>query len=171
MKFYKNPTFKLKKKDIFEIANLKNSQWDFGIPSQLKWFNNKKNVFRSDLHFYLKINQKVIGYVQLGKRKCFINSKKNDYFLFRTLIILKNKRGKNLSKKIMNEVIKFINLKKIPCFLLCKKKLIKFYKNYGFIQLKKNQYKIDDHKNSLYGMIYNLEKKFLIAKKNFYYNK
>ena len=54
MKFFKNPTFRLNKKDIYQIINLKNSEWNYGISSQLKWFNDKKNVFKNDLHFYLQ---------------------------------------------------------------------------------------------------------------------
>ena len=41
MKFYKKTTSKLKKKEILDIVKLKNSHWNFGISSQLKWFNNK----------------------------------------------------------------------------------------------------------------------------------
>ena len=169
MKFFKNPTFKLRKKDIYQIINLKNSEWDYGISSQLKWFNNKKNVFKSDLHFCLKKNKSIVAYVQLGQRKYIINSKTRIYILFRTLIVLKSQRGKNLSKKIMNEVVKFIKLQKKPCFLLCKKKLVKFYKKNEFKKLDKKKYKLDDHKNTLHGMIYNLNKADLIKMKKFYY--
>ena len=35
MKFYKKNTLKLKKKDILDIAKLKNSQWNFGISIRL----------------------------------------------------------------------------------------------------------------------------------------
>ena len=170
MKFYKSPTYKLKKKDIMEIASLKNSQWNYGIPSQIRWFNNKKNVSKNDLHFFLNKNEEIICYVQLGKRRYVIDSKKKHYILFRTLIVLKDERGKNLSKKIMNEVLKFIKLKKLPCFLLCKKELIGFYQKYGFIKLRKNHFKVLDHKNTLFGMIYYPEKKFFTGKKIFYYN-
>ena len=169
MKFFKTPTFKLRKEDIYQIINLKNSQWDYGISSQLKWFNNKKNVFKSDLHFFLKKNKSIVAYVQLGKRKYIINYKTGKYILFRTLIVLKSQRGKNLSNKIMNEGIKFIKLQKKPCFLLCKKKLVKFYKKYGFKELNKKKYKLEDHKNSLHGMVHNLNKTDLIKMKKFYY--
>ena len=54
MKFYKKPTLKLKKKDILNIAKLKNSHWNFGTSSQLKWFDNKKNVSKNDFHFFFK---------------------------------------------------------------------------------------------------------------------
>ena len=170
MRLYKNPTFKLKKKDIREIVNIKNSHWNFGISSQLKWFNDKKNVFKNDLHFYLKKNSKVIAYVQLGKRKYIINLKKKNYILFRTLVVLKNERGKNFSKKIMHEVLKLIKMQKLPCFLLCKKKLIKFYEVYNFIRLDKKKYKMGDHQNLLSGMICGLNKKDMNKIKTFYYN-
>ena len=52
MKFYKKLTLKLKKKDILEIAKLKNSHWNFGISSQLSWFKNKHNVSKNDFHLF-----------------------------------------------------------------------------------------------------------------------
>ena len=93
MKFYKKVTLKLKKKDILDIAKLKNSHWNFSISSQLAWFKNQNNVFDNDFHLFLKKKEKIIGYVQLGKRKYILNSKENNYYLFRTLIILKKERN------------------------------------------------------------------------------
>ena len=89
MKFYKKPTLQLKKKDILDIAKLKNSHWNFGTSSQLKWFDNKKNVSKNDFHFFLKKTKKIVGYVQIGKRKYILDTKEKNYYLFRTLIILK----------------------------------------------------------------------------------
>ena len=170
MKFYKKITLKLKKKDILDIAKLKNSHWNFGISSQLDWFKNQKNVFKSDYHLFLKKYEKIIGYVQLGKRKYILNSKENKYYLFRTLIILKKERNEKLAKKIMQEVSNFIKKKKLPCFLLCKKNLIKFYEKYGWIKLNKKKFKVEDHITSLHGMIYNLKKTDQNKVIKFYYN-
>ena len=170
MKFYKKNTLKLKKKDILDIAKLKNSHWNFGISSQLDWFKNQKNVFKSDYHLFLKKYEKIIGYVQLGKRKYILNSKENKYYLFRTLIVLKKERNEKLAKKIMQEVSNFIKKKKLPCFLLCKKNLIKFYEKYGWIKLNKKKFKVEDHKTSLHGMIYNLKKTDQNKVIKFYYN-
>jgi predicted GNAT family N-acyltransferase len=170
MKFYKKNTLKLKKKDILDIAKLKNSHWNFGISSQLDWFKNQKNVFKSDYHLFLKKYEKIIGYVQLGKRKYILNSKENKYYLFRTLIILKKERNEKLAKKIMQEVSNFIKKKKLPCFLLCKKNLIKFYEKYGWIKLNKKKFKVEDHITSLHGMIYNLKKTDQNKVIKFYYN-
>ena len=170
MKFYKKLTLKLKKKDILDIAKLKSSHWNFGISSQLAWFKNKDNVFKNDFHLFLKKNEKIIGYVQLGKRKYILNSKENNYYLFRTLIVLKKERNEKLAKKIMHEVSNFIKQKKLPCFLLCKKNLIKFYEKYGWIKLNKKKFKVEDHKTSLYGMFYNLKKTDQKKIIKFYYN-
>ena len=170
MKFYKKNTLKLKKKDILDIAKLKNSHWNFGISSQLDWFKNQKNVFKSDYHLFLKKYEKIIGYVQLGKRKYILNSKENKYYLFRTLKILKKERNEKLAKKIMQEVSNFIKKKKLPCFLLCKKNLIKFYEKYGWIKLNKKKFKVEDHITSLHGMIYNLRKTDQNKVIKFYYN-
>lgn len=158
MKFYKKLTLKLKKNDILEIAKLKNSHWNFGISSQLSWFKNKNNVSKNDFHLFLKKNEKIIGYVQLCKRKYIINLKEKKYYLFRTLIVLNKERNRKFAKKIMYEVSNFIKQKKLPGFLLCKKSLIKFYEQYGWMKLTKKQFKVEDHKTSLHGMIYNLKK-------------
>ena len=170
MKFYKKSTFNLTKKDIREIINLKNSHWNYGFSSQLNWFKNKTNVFKSDFHFFLKKNKKLIAYVQLGKRNCLINKKKSKYILFRTLIVLKKERGKYVSSIIMKNVLKFVKSQNLACFLLCKKTLISFYKKYGLITLSKKKFKVVDHKNYLNGMIYNLKKRDIKKEKQFFYN-
>ena len=170
MRLYKNPTFKLKKQDIREIVNIKNSHWNFSISSQLAWFKNQNNVFDNDFHLFLKKKEKIIGYVQLGKRKYILNSKEKSYYLFRTLIVLKKERNKKLANKIMHEVSNFIRQKRTPSFLLCKKNLIKFYEKYGWVKLNKKRYKVEDHKTLLYGMSYNLKKNDQIKIIKFYYN-
>ena len=70
----------------------------------------------------------------------------------------------------MKKVLKFVKLQKLPCFLLCKKNLISFYKKYGLITLKKKNFLVIEHKNNLNGMIYNLKKKDIKIEKKFFYN-
>ncbi len=67
MKFYKKLTLKLKKKDILEIAKLKNSHWNFGISSQLSWFKNKNNVSNNDFHLFLKKMERLLVMFSLVK--------------------------------------------------------------------------------------------------------
>ena len=70
----------------------------------------------------------------------------------------------------MQNVQKFIKKKNLPCFLLCKKKLIPFYMRYGFLLLNKNKFKITKYKTILNGMIFNLSRKNVKSFVSFYYN-
>ena len=112
------------------------------MSSQLKWFKNQKNVFKDYFHLFLTKTEKIIGYVQLGKRKYVLNSKENNYYLFRTLIVLKTERDEKLAKKIMHEFYNFIKKIKLQSFLLCKKNFIKLYEKYGCFNLNKKKFKI-----------------------------
>jgi len=47
---------------------------------------------------------------------------------------------------------------------------MKFYKKYGWVSLNKKKFKIEDHKNLMSGMIYNLNKKEKEKIIKFYYN-
>ncbi len=64
----------------------------------------------------------------------------------------------------------FSKKKKIPSFLICKKELINFYKKYGWVKLNKRKYKIEDHKNHLTGMTFDLKNKDREKILKFYYH-
>ena len=78
-------TCKLKKKDIIQICKLKNSYWNFGLKSNLRWF--KKNVKKNDINNLIYLKKKIIGYTLFRKRTVIINKKKIKYLYFDTLII------------------------------------------------------------------------------------
>ena len=67
-------TKKLKKKEILSICKLKNTQWKYGIKSQLKWFN--KNIQNNDIHNLLYLNEILVGYNLLRKRKFLLKEQK-----------------------------------------------------------------------------------------------
>ena len=81
-------TNKLSNKLIKEICNLKNDQWKFGIKSQFEYF--KKNIKSNDIHNCFYINNKLIGYTLLRKRKFIFQNKKSSYLFFDNLIIRKD---------------------------------------------------------------------------------
>ncbi len=151
-------TSKLSKKKLNEILRLKNSHWNKGIESQKKWFKN--NAKNHDYHNIMMLNNNVIGYTFIAKRKLKIKisnkrEKTNNYLLFQTLIIKKNYRNFVNLRKFMNFNNKIIiKLKKVS-FLLCKKNKIKMYKFFKWKVLKKNNYKVPDHKHNLTGMFFN----------------
>ncbi len=160
----------LSKKEIKNICVLKDTQWKYGIKSQLNWY--KKNIKKEDIHNLLFINSKLIGYTLLGKRTCFLNKVKKKYLLFDTLMLDKKYRNKKSSNLIMyfdNEIIK---QKKMLSFLICKKASIKFYKRFNWKLLNNNNILVPDHSFSTYSMIYNNNVQIKSALKyTFYINK
>tara|TARA_B100000886_G_scaffold259691_1_gene184561 strand:- start:451 stop:957 length:507 start_codon:yes stop_codon:yes gene_type:complete len=150
-------THELKKKEIESITKLKNTHWNYGEKSQIKWF--KKYIKKSDIHNILLFKNKIIGYTCLRVRR--IHSKKyKKYLYFDTLIINKKFRKLSFSKTLMifnNKIIK--NNKKIS-FLITTKKLETFYKKFGWKTLNKNNFRVIDHKTQANkGMIFNNHQK------------
>ena len=156
IKLISKKTSKLSNKEIRSICLLKNTYWKYGINSQVTWF--KKNVKSFDVHNMLLINKKLVGYTLLRVRKMkshFISK----YFLFDTLIIKKEFRKTKLSNSIMNFNNSIIKKNKKISFLVCEKKLIKYYNKYGWIKLNKKKIKVMDDKFNKNGMIFNCKKR------------
>ena len=149
---------KLKKNQVKEICFLKNKEWKFGIRSQIKWFEN--NVKKNDLHNLLYIKSKLIGYTLLRKRTYKIKNsmRKKNYLLFDTLIIDKKYRKNKYSSVLMNFNNRIIRKKGLFSFLVCKKRLIKFYERNGWKRINRKKVELTDHKFSFYGMIFNNKK-------------
>ena len=155
IKLISKKTSKLSNKEIRSICLLKNTYWKYGINSQVTWF--KKNVKSFDVHNMLLINEKLVGYTLLRVRKMkshFISK----YFLFDTLIIKKEFRKKKLSNSIMNFNNSVIKKNKKISFLICEKKLIKYYNKYGWVKLNKKKIRVMDGKFNKNGMIFNCKK-------------
>ena len=160
-------TSKLHKNKIIQISNLKDSQWSFGINSQLEWFKN--NIKKNDIHNLLYFKSKLIGYTLLRRRSFNNNNKlKKRYLLFDTLIIHKDYRKKKLSNLLMIFNNKIIRETGLFSFLICKNNLVSFYKKYDWIKLNKKNIKVVDHPFSTNGMLFNTNK---IKKYYFYINK
>lgn len=150
-------SFKLRKEQIKTICFLKNQFWNFGIKSQLNWF--KKNIKKNDKHNLLYVDKKLAGYTCLRIRTCFIkNKKKTKYILFDTLIIDKEYRGKKLSKILMKFNNKVIKKNGYFSILVCKKKLLNFYKKNKWKILNKKQVKFIDYTLNSNCMIFNSNK-------------
>ena len=146
---------------ILKICELKNSHWKKGINSQINFF--KKNCKPNDVNNLLYFNKNLIGYTLLRKRKFYENFKIKNYFYFDTLIINKRFRDLRLSVFLMifnNYIIKRNNFNS---FLICEKKLIKFYKKFNWKLENKKKIKINNLKKNKNVMSYNYKKK--ISKK------
>ena len=150
-------SYKLQNKEIEEICFLKDKHWKFGIKSQMKWY--RKNIKKNDIHNLLYIKSKLVGYGLLRKRTCEIRSlnKRTNYLLFDTLIIDKKYRDKKLSDLLMSFNNSIITQSSYFSFLICKRKLISFYKKNKWIKLNNKNIKIIDHLFSANGMIFNMK--------------
>ena len=160
-------TSKLNKNKIIQISNLKDSQWRYGINSQIEWF--KKNIKKNDIHNLLYLKSKLIGYTLLRRRSFNNNNKlKKMYLLFDSLVVHKDYRNKKLSSLLMIFNNTIIRETRLFSFLICKNDLVDFYKKYDWIKLNKKNIKVLDHPFSTNGMLFNTNK---IKKYNFYIKK
>ena len=160
-------TSKLSKKKILEINKLKDTQWKFGVKSQIKWF--KKNAKKNDIHNLLYNKSKLIGYTFLRKRTYTTQNskKKKNYILFDTLVILKKYRNKKISRLLMLFNNTVIIESGLFSFLICKNSLVNFYKKNNWIKLNKKNIRVMDHQFSSNGMLFNSNSK---RKYRFYIN-
>ena len=115
------------------------------------------SVKKKDINILILNKENLIGYNLLRKRNYYLvenKTKKRDYYYFDTLIVRKEFRKKNLSKKILNKSISISKKSNLPLILICKKQHVSFYKKFSFKLLKKNNIKFADHKFNSYSMIY-----------------
>lgn len=137
---------------ILQICSLKKQFWKYSLKSHLCWF--KKNVKKTDLNLILINKKQVVGYNLLRLRSLIIKKKLMKYYYFDTLIIDKKFRNLGWSKKIVNKSIYLSKRHNLPLILICKKKLLNFYKKFKFKIIENNYITFNDHKFSDYSMIF-----------------
>lgn len=138
---------------ILQICSLKKQFWKYSLESHLCWF--KKNVKKNDLNLILfNKKKKVVGYNLLRLRSLILKRKLMKYYYFDTLIIDKNFRNLGWSKKIINKSIYLSNRLNIPLILICKKKLLNFYKKFKFKIIENRCITFNDHKFTDCSMIF-----------------
>ena len=156
-KLISKKTSSLSTKQIKSICLLKETCWRNKLKSQILWF--KKNIRPSDVHNMLLINDKLVGYTCLRKKKMNYPVNKK-YFLFDTLIIRKEFRKKYFRKKFFSFYMmqfnsNIIKKNKSIAYLICKKNLAKFYKKYKWLKINKKK----GIKKNRIAMIFNYKKK------------
>ena len=156
IKVHSKKTNSLLKKEINSIVKLKNTHWKYGVKSNYNWF--KKNIRNNDIHNLIFSNEELIGYTLLRKRKIITNSYRK-YIYFDTLIIKKKYRKKKFANILMSFNNKIIKKNKMIAFLICKKKMINFYKKNFWKFLDNKNFQIKDHSSKKSGMIFNNYKK------------
>ena len=106
------------------------------------------------------------------KVKCYYNiNNKLKYILYRTLIVNKDYRKKGIATKIEISINRYLEKIQKNAFLITKKKTINFHKKHGWLPIKKSNFQIIDHKNTLHGMIRPKMKNIMSKKFTLYYDK
>ncbi len=148
VKFQKN--LYTKKKSLEKIIIFKNKEWKFGKISQMNWI--KKNLKNNDVHVTLKYKNKLIGYTMLRNRILTNKNKlRKRFYFFDTHLIDLKFRKKLINKKLpsnvlMNNILSYIKKNKKIAFLLCKKKLVNYYRFHGWKVMSQQKYKINNNK-------------------------
>ena len=81
-------TKKLKKNEILSICRLKNTQWKYGLKSELNWFN--ENIKDKDIHNLAYFKKRLVGYGLLRKRKFFLKKQKKIIYIMTHLLFPKD---------------------------------------------------------------------------------
>ena len=141
---------KLKSNLLSKIFQLKKTHYKFSFSSQKIWFN--KNIQATDKHLILFYKKEVIGYNVLRSKKInFIYLKtraSTNAYIFDTIIIKNKFRNLGLSKIIMNKSNNIIKKKKYISFLVCKEKMIEFYKSFNWKIIPDNKILITNFKKA-----------------------
>ena len=149
-------TFKTKEltpNNIRQICKIKSTHWKYSIKSQLEFF---KNIYKpNDIHICVIFLDKIVAYNCLRKRNIIISNRSYKYLLFDALIVSKKFRGKGLSKLLMLFNNIYINKMNLVGFLLCGKKLLKFYMKYGWSSINLSKIIIKDISRSKSAMMCN----------------
>lgn len=151
---------KINTKILDEIIKLKMEEWNYSKIQHINWI--KQNLKKKDWHIILEVNNIICGYTCLRK-KYFYHTKRRVYFYyFDTLIIKKKFRNLKLSSVLMKYNMKKINDDYKISVLVCKKKLINFYKKFNWKV--NSSFKINKNKNYIkmyYSRINLFKKKYI----------
>ena len=145
-------TTDLKRKELQEIYYLKNQFWNYGIKSQINWF--RINVGKLDLHNMIMLKKKLIAYTLIRKKNYSLKNKKK-FLLIDTVVVSRVFHKKGYSNILMNYNNLIIKKLGLNAVLVCKKSLIKFYKNFNWNKTSKSLYNIG-----------NLKKNYIVLKFN-----
>ena len=122
MKIKKKFTKNLTNTDLIKIFKLKKIFWNYSLKSQKNWF--KVNVKDTDINFLFFDKKILIGYCLISNKKIsFRNSIKSAFLL--DSVVMKSSYSSKMFIYFMKKIKQF--LKNKDCFLVCKKRYLKFY--------------------------------------------
>ncbi len=138
----------LSKKISYQIAELKEQHWKYGIDSQLQWMH--LNIKNDDYHILgLDEQNQILAYATIVCINVLIDGRKNNYYGLGCVCIDKRIEGQGYGKKLIENANIFLQHNDKIGFLLCKESLVSFYKkcnwkevSYSKATVSKQQYNL-----------------------------
>ena len=124
--------------DLRNIAVLKNQHWPYGMDSQIRWM--KDNVSDEDSHLLgLNEGHKLVAYITVAKLCVVIDGVSNNSIGIGGVCIDKELERQGYGRILVNKANDFIRQQSSNGLLLCKEKLVDFYKKCGWLDVSFNR--------------------------------
>ena len=104
---------------------MKNKVWQYPYSSHLEWFKN--NIKSDDIHLLLWDEDNLIGYMNLVNVRGSVDS-----LGIGNVVISPDRQGQNLGLLLMYLCDYYLSIVKLPGILICKDKVLGFYKRCGW---------------------------------------
>ena len=115
----------LSKKQLTEIALLKDQHWPHGVDSQKTWI--ARNFEDDDVHIILYQQETPVAYASLNRIRCGMDSREETFWGLGGVCVAKDRQKQGLGKKMVACANQFIAASKLPGLLLCHRELTGFY--------------------------------------------
>lgn len=114
--------------ELFRIIIFKKSVWSYSLFSHYFWL--KKNINKTDYHFYLLFEKRFIAYLNIIDLNLNIDGQ-NLYGLG-NLSVTNRQRGRGHAKYLVNKALEFTKKSNSVILLFCDETLVDFYEKLGF---------------------------------------
>lgn len=121
------------KRLVDEIIKLKNKVWIYPYSSHLKWM--EENIDSDDVHLLLWDDADLIGYMNIVNLKGSLEA-----WGIGNVVISPDRHGQKLGLLLMNLCDYFLSITDLPGILICKERLIGFYRKCGWSKFDKDTY-------------------------------
>ena len=123
--------------NLDKIVKLKNQAWPHPYSSHIDWIHN--NIMNDDVHLLLWDGESLVGYLNLVELKGSING-----WGIGNVVVAPERQGQNLGMLLMNICDYYLVRSGVPGMLICKDKVLDFYKRCGWSVFDKEVYINDD---------------------------
>ena len=119
---------------LLDIIKVKSASWNYSIDEHLQWIN--KNLVDDDIHTIMFNDENEISaYLNLIKIELIINNERRTGYGIGNVCAFK--KGNGDGAKLIKEVNSYLTDRNFVGLLFCKEALIRFYQQFGWMQVQK----------------------------------